>query len=598
MTAPCPRYGILPCMARFVLRSVSLAAALVLLLGIPMGSWLPQAEADGVRRVRNQDLPEVVTCAPYAKRDVTHVMSGFVEEQRRIAPRPGERGEPRIATFTKQVFSVAGVRAQLTQRQLIALLKERAGTTRPSTHEVWITAHRDHPWVSVKDIREACASAGIYRVGLRVRHPQGGVYGFPLFLPASVEGAQFQGEGLRMPLHIEGSLNPEDRSHPIALYDAARTAAKLFERPVVAEVRIENHVTVGGAATAIDTLYRAGCRGVRFRTVKGWRPVQDGQIPGTLISIERARTSARELPPEPQRDVEMPIPAPRTAPWPLHGANSPDAFTLELLELPGPGDDQPRRYADPLRVLPNHLRKGAIEPTMMRRVTQWITSWRRDLTLALTKALDEPTSFGDPLAERFRREEDRVRFTTPFRTLYGASRARMRTLDLRVLFVQGTFPVGQGKLTLLLGRDRVEILEAEARQGGLQGGVEVPPETGGANPLSSAVEEGLRVWLEGQLLEIRATGRLRAAAAVDRAMAGLPPNEQIEVRAREPQRQAGLQQFVAQARSLRYDRILVVPELGAAIADAARGVVGRLILGFETEDKTLRINRLEAERFK
>jgi biopolymer transport protein ExbD len=558
------------------LRPLIASLALVGLCGSLVGSNTASAGPDPVPRIRNEALCVAGTGGPIAGQDVTHVMAGEIG-----------------------YFRVLGIAQPQRFDGLVRILQARVGPARPSTHEVWITASKEQMWGHVVEVRNACAKAGIYRVGVRVRHEATGqIMGFPLFLPGTLTATRPSGEGTRLPVEVEPSRSGET-SDPAALYDAARTARERFEKPVVADVRMANNVSLQYAIRVLDYLHRAGCAGVRIRMLKFLATPVAAEH--SLIKILRPRGKDALLPKESLRELEIPVPAVRTTPWPIDGANEPGAFRLELLELPARGDklQEPRRYADPNQVLPNHIREGSVPESMRAKVQAYIGNWAGDLSNALTRALREPNLLKKELVVRLRPDEKRlILIPGELRNLGGANRIRMRTLGVDLLFFLEGQPTGHARARLLLSGRSVYLLSIAPVAGALPEAHDVPPEA--VDPFAAGVPGAVRVYFESVVLDAKASGRVAQLAPTEYAAALLPPTETVEVQVGDRARQADAARFAAQLRGLRFDRLILHPTDATAIADdaASKSLVGRLTLGMESEEQELRIQSLRARRFR
>ena len=558
----------------------ALLALLGLSAGVLGGSLLDGAVAtaapDPVPRIRNDQLCVTGIGAPLARENVTHVMVGEIGSYR-----------------------VHGINGVLGYAALVRVLQSRVGSTLPSPHEVWVTASHTQTWGHIVRVRNACAKAGIYRVGVRVRHEATGrVLGFPLFFPATLDSGAPSGEGTRLPIEVEPARS-EKSSDPTALYDAAKTARERFGKPVVADVRITNSVNLQYSLRVLDMLHRAGCVGVRVRVLNFFGEAKPGAT--VALKIVRPRGKDAFLPSKSLREVEVPIPAPRTTPWPIDGANQPGAFRLELLELPARGDklQEPRRYANPNQVLPNHIRDGGVSKSMRDKVQAYIGNWAGDLSNALTRALRKPSLLKKELVVRLRPEEKRLMLIPgELRNLGGANRIRMRTLGLDLLFFHEGQPTGHARARLLLSGRSVYLLSIAPVAGALPPAHDVPPEA--VDPFAAGVPGAVRVFFESVVLDAKATGRVAQLAPTAYAAALLPPEEAVQVQVADRTRQADAGRFAAQMRNLRFDRLILHPTDATAIADeaGANKLVGRLTLGIESEEQELRVQSLRARRFR
>ncbi len=557
-------------------RPLILRLALVGIGASLLGSTVISAGPDPVPRIRNDELCVAGTGAPIARQDVTHVMAGEIG-----------------------FFRVLGVAEPQRFDGLVRVLQARVGAARPSTHEVWVTASRLQMWGHVVEVRNACAKAGIYRVGVRVRHEStGSIMGFPLFLPGTLTANRPSGEGTRLPVEVQPSRSGET-SDPAALYDAARTARERFKKPVVADVRMANNVNLQYALRVLDYLHRSGCAGVRIRMLKFLATPVAAEH--SLIKIVRPRGKDALLPKKSLREMQVPVPAARTTPWPIDGANQPGAFRLELLELPARGDkiQEPRRYADPNQVLPNHIRSGSVPESMRAKVQAYIGNWAGDLSNALTRALRKPALLKKELVVRLRPDEKRlILIPGELRNLGGANRIRMRTLGLDLLFFQDGQPSGHARARLLLSGRSVFLLSIAPVAGALPQAHDVPPEA--VDPFAAGVPGAVRVFFESVVLDAKASGRVAQLAPSAYAAALLPPEEGVQAQMGDRTRQADAARFAAQMRTLRFDRLILHPTDATAIADeaGANKLVGRLTLGIESEERELRVQSLRARRFR
>ena len=272
-----------------------------------------------------------------------------------------------------------------------------------------------------------------------------------------------------------------------------------------------------------------------------------------------------------------------------------------MLELPARGDklQEPRRYANPNQVLPNHIRKGRVPEAMQAKVQAFIGNWAGDLSNALTRALRKPGQLEKELVVRLRPDEKRlILIPGELRNLGGANRIRMRTLGLDLLFFLEGQPVGHARARLLLSGRSVFLHSIALVAGALPPAQNVPPEA--VDPFAAGVPGAVRVLFESIVLDAKATGRVSQLAPPAYASALLPPEEAVEAQIGDRTRQADAARFAAQLRNLRFDRLILSPTDATAIADDAgtKKLVGRLTLGIESEEQELRIQSLRARRFR
>lgn len=548
------------------------AAPLMLLLwALPGG--LAVAE-DTVPRITNDKLPVAGTGAPMARQNVTHIMVGK------------QLGHYKVGGLGNRI---------ILRRELQALLKSRAGTARPSPHEVWITAASDAIWVNVRMIRLDCSDAGIYRVGIRVRHesaPQ--TLGFPLFLPAG-EGAPRAGRASRLPLVLEGSVDGP-ASDPITLYQAAKTAREKYKQDVVAEVRIHNNLSIQSVLRTLDVLYRAGCIGVSVKSLRNLSST--AAAPHTMIRIVR-HSGKRDavLPAKPFKEERLPPVAPRATPWPISGANQPGALTMELEELPLPGEDKPRVVEDPTKPLPFFLRKGGVPTTETRLADSRIRGWGRYLGEELHAGI---TKREGRIAQQFvvRLRDLRklsVAMTPVSKAFANAQSISTRSIRLYVLLSYLGQPVEVFEVELLFGRDRVMVAGLKQTPGQIPAGVTLMPEA--VDPFAAGTPGRLRIWIEALMDSARRRGAAGVPLAPDaHVLAACPASRRGAVQQALGRRQADVARATQMIARSKFDRATVfVRDATAGVAIAGRWA-GLIEIGLEPEEGQLRVNKLTPVR--
>lgn len=537
----------------------------LLLFGLAAGA---AAADERVPFIGNASLPVAGTGAPMARENVTHVLVG-------------ELGYYRVADMRDRV---------ITRTQLRELLKARAGTARPSPHEVWITAHKDAIWARVRVVRHLCQEVGLYRVGLRIRHetePQ--ILGFPLFLPAG-DNAVRPGRASRLPLRLEAKAEGPS-SDPRILYQAVKTARERYKQDVVAEIRIHNNVRVQTVLTSLDMLYRGGCAGVAIKSLRN--------VPTTAVAphvdvriVRHPRARDVILPEKPLKPVEVPPLAARTAPWPIDGANQPGALAMELLELPVRGEARPRVVEDVSKPLPFYLREGSVPAQEVALAERRLLGFADYLGQEILAGIRRDGRVAQQVVVRQRELRKLSDLMTPVeRAFRDAESVRLRSLKVDVLLSRAGRPVGLLELDLLTGPARVAIISMRSLPGDIPADVVLPPEA--VDPYAAATPGRLRVWIEGQLAAIRERGVAAVVLAPEAdVLAGCPASRQAGIRQELAPRRGEIQRAARALTGLTFDRAFITVRSATASVRASGQVVGRIDLGLEAEEGELRISRM------
>ncbi|MDJ0976171.1 MAG: hypothetical protein QNJ98_17050 [Planctomycetota bacterium] len=542
-----------------------LIAASMLLLGLAAG---PAFGDERVPLIGNANLPVAGTGAPMARQNVTHLLVG-------------ELGYYRVADMRDRV---------LTRTQLRELLKQRAGTARPSPHEVWITAHKDAIWARVRVARHLCQEVGLYRVGLRIRHEtEPKILGFPLFLPAGGSTAR-PGKASRLPVVLEAKAE-EPSSDVRILYQAAKSARERYKQDVVAEMRIHNNVRVQTVLTALDMLYRGGCIGVSIKSLRNVPTTAVAPHVGVRI-VRHPRARDVILPEKPITAIEVPPVAARTQPWPIDGANQPGALGMELLELPVRGETQPRIVEDVSKPLPFYLRRGGVPPAEQRLAESRLRGWSTYLGQEILAGVRRDGRVAQQVVVRQRELTKLSDLMTPVeRAFRDAEAIRVGTMKVDVLLSRGGRPVGLFELELLMGPAQVAFVTMRSLPGEIPPDVVLPPEA--VDPYAAATPGRLRVWIEAQMAAIRQRGEAAVTLAPERdVLAGCPAARQAALRQELATRRGEVQRAVRTIRALSFDRAFITVRNAMATVTAKGQVVGRIDLGIEAEEGELRINRM------
>ncbi len=548
-------------------RSLLICSAVLVTFGLR-----PAAADDRVPFIGNDSLPVAGTGAPMARQNVSHVLVG-------------ELGYYRVADMRDRV---------ITRSQLRDLLKARAGTARPSSHEVWITASKDSIWAQVRVVRHLCQEVGIYRVGLRVRHdhdPQ--ILGFPLFLPAGKQSAR-PGRASRLPLVLEAK-KLEPSSEPRILYQVVKTATEKYKQGVVAEVRIHNNLSIQTVLTAVDMLYRGGCIGVSIKSLRNVPTTAVAPHVGVRI-VRHPRARDAILPAKPLKELQVPRVAPRTAPWPIDGANQPGALTMELEELPVRGEDKPRVVEDVSEPLPFYLRKGGVPVAELALADRRVRSWSAYLGQELLAGIQRNARIAQQVVVRKRELEKLSPLMTPVERVFrDAESVRVSSLKVDVLLSRDGKPMGLLEVDLLVGRSRVTIISMRSLPGDIPDGVILPPEA--VDPYAAATPGRLRIWMEGNMSLIRARGQAAAPIAPEAdVLAGCPAARQEAVRRELATRAGEIQRAVQALRGITFDRAFVTVRSARASVTVGGKIVGQIELGLEAEEGELRINKMTPTR--
>ena len=602
------------------MRSVGI---LLLFLAASLGWACGSAVADDVASVpivRDADLPVVGTAAPIRTANLTHVLVGKVLGR----------------------YRVDGRREVLDDAALLRLFQSRAGQARPSEHAVWITADKNYAWAKIYGVLEIAAKAGLYRVGVRVLHEQGGAYGFPLFLPLPTRptgvGAM---QASRMPLRIEELIQPEfaarhvgsaegdlgdqpgvgrgglpgfrgieerldqvPDSNPKWLFQIARTAVGKFG-DLVAEIAIDHQCSLQYALTTMDMLYRAGCVGVRIRS--GQLFIKDKQgneilnlTPGdtyTKVSIaRRPRAPDFPIPPRELEELEIPRIAPRRQPWPLEGANHAGGLYADLLELPVDGEAAPTRFNDPRKPWPNSLKETDIPAHRVGESAAWIRKWSQELAPQMLAALRGGTKVSPFIVVRKRGPQALTELLAPAQRIFAdATEVRLATLRVDVYLVNGIVPVGKAEATLNLIGDQLNLVSAVWTNENLPPSATLPPEP--VDDFASGLPGAVRFWLENAFGSARRLGAAALPLApTDTVLRGLPAAYHAQARPGLDARGRSTQALATAIQSRSFDRLLLVARDGSAAVLRGPEVVGVLIFGFESEEQELRVHSLTPRR--
>ncbi len=556
--------------------------------------------------IAEANLPVAGTCAPIRSTDVTHVRVG------------------QLGWF----LASGGSREPVNLQGLTALLKTRVGTAKPSTHSVWITASKNHMWAHIVPIVNACQVAGIYRVGIRVPSQDGKVLGFPLFLPARAEGAQASsGSATRLPLWIKavanqpgvetrdlpdithpdakepGATDPSfkglrpgekgpdyERSDPKRLYALAKLFTQKMGR-IVAEVRMDNNVSLQYAVTVLDVLYRGGVAGVRVRYP-------------TLLPNLRAPTVVRirvlkephgkdlDLSSEPRQGVEIPPIAPRTEPWPIDGANIPGALYMDLEDINWSGKARAAAQR-----FDNVSRKGQLPNERVRRdIAAHLQRFTQDLGTNLLSGMRGGQLIKNSMVVRLREPEKLVPAVQASRDAFrDAVRVEPSTVRLTLFFFNGVKGVGSADVTVHIGADSPSFVFARWADEPVPANIILPPEP--VDPFAAGVPGALRAWVETAFLR----GKQGGGAAMpmtppDEILAELPASYHDRVKPYLDRRASQFEALARNLRATRYDRLFVVVNEASAAVHNKTGVVGGIKMQMEVEEKALRIKHLKPIR--
>ncbi len=529
---------------------------------------------DRVPLVPPERLPAVGTCAPIGEGSVTHVL---------VAP-PG-RG---------WWFRVAGVPDELTEARLVEVLTKRAGAigaSGRSEHAVWITAAEDYHWANIVKVALACDRLGIYRIGLRVRSDSSpGVFGFPLFLPpprdpTAAPTGRATGLDVRLqtvldstrieenpPVHAGPSGRRVRPSNPALVYTAAHRAVERHGT-VVATARLATNATVKDALLVLDSLYRAGCVGVRLpmRTLVGDPRVATFSV----VWVNKIVLGDTALPSPPP-----PI-APRAEPWGLHGANRPDWISLDVVDE----DDVEAGGAGT-----SWLGEGRMPTFERERAGAGLAEWGSDLGAVL----------GDTLRGKVER------FAV---VLASAVNGPEPSLVLRERLVRegagldGVQPTSvQATLRLERAGEPVARVEALVHIGGGRAGLVWMRWVGtepieGAVPAAEGTPADLRLFLEGELIALRSGGSAACTWADPEAvLRGFPDVARASIERLFATRVGDADRVRQELQNIEFDRVTIRP--GQASAALRRGdrVVGVAYIDLVAEGARLTMRDFSLRR--
>jgi len=553
-------------------------ASLLLLIAAAPFCAAPAAADERVPMIGSQDLPELGTLAPIERQDVTHV-------------RVGKRDDIRW-------FAVTGVNGIVDYKGLVAVLKQRAGTRRPSTHGVWLTASAGHAWAHVLVLVKACFEAGIYRVGVRARsETTGRALGFPLFLPAGPSGIPGVKAG-RLTLRLD-ALHPKEvkgASDIGHVYAAARRAVERRGEfgvdKVLGKIWISPNAPLQYALSTIDLLYRGGCAGVQVQmSMKAsWRGLD--VVP--VVEIQggvAARTPQALKPPRIQ---------PRATPWGIHGANEAGWVDFQVTDLPAI-DTSGKKGTKRSPPRPNYAASRAgVPPAIARSVDEIIRTWGHDFGLDLNEMVRQPAGLSPAVQKRFsvalRRKEVLPQIVRPARKAFpDATGVFPSTLQLHAyLFHQGKIQ-GKADVTIALTGSQVEVVFGTWEPLDSSAAVTLVPF--GVDPFAAGDASAFRVWFESQFHKHRAPGAAWPLAPEAEVLRFLPAVAHPGTQRALAGRAAGLAALDRALQSTPYDRVALLPQMGtAAVTGANRRVIGTLTLRFEPQEGELRINGLTARR--
>lgn len=553
-----------------------------LLLALAAAPLHAPAQADErVPMIRNPELPTAGTVAPIARQDVTHV-------------RVGKRDDIRW-------FAVTGVNGIVDYQGLVAVLKQRAGTRRPSTHGVWLTASAKHAWAHVLVLVRACYEAGIYRVGVRARsETTGRALGFPLFIPggrSSTPGPKAGRLNVRIDaLHPREVKGASDVGH---VYAAARRAVErrgeFGVEKVVAKVWISPNTPLQYALTALDLLYRGGCAGVRVQmSMKAsWRGLD--VVPVIEIQGGVASRNPQPLEPDPLQ--------PRTAPWGIDGANEPGWVDFQVSDLPAIDADANTPTQDKPRLRPNYAASpNGVPAGIARRCDDAMRAWAKALGVDLNEMIRQPAGISPRVQKRFsaalRRKQVLPEIVRPVRAAFpDATGVFPSTLRFDAfLFHQGKIQ-GRADVTVQVTDPAVGIVFAAWHPSDPSQNLTLVPFA--VDPFAAGDNAAIRVWFEDVFHRQRAGGGLRAwpLAAPAEVVRYLPKVAEAGTLRALAGRRTDLETLSRALTSTPYDRVVLIPKSGtAAVTGANRRVVGTLTLAFVPQEHELRLQDVTARR--
>ncbi len=564
------------------LRPCALLLAAAVLAALPHG----RAHAEGeVPDVSAKDLPVAGTSAPIEGSGVTRVLAGALGG-----------------------FRVDGAPEVLDEAGLVAVLRQRAGGgSGLNRHTVWVTMAAAEPFLPMRDVIQACAQAGIFRVGLEVQDEKGAAgLGFPFFLPGpppAPDPANPAPKARRLRVQLDRWDGAP--SNPRRLYAAAKVASERFA-PVVAEVSLDVNLSVQHAVTCLDMLYRGGVVGVkvRFRAPLGARASRTYDGPDTahlrpgearravatslLAKVEERQLGATEP------NVDLPPIAPRTQPWGDDGANAPGLMGLTLEDLPaGPaaGREEHERDDGPL---PSYAGRREGAPTsVIVAADRAVSGWAAALGTGLKEALNRRWTLTESFVSRLR---DADRFGAWFEPLVsmfpGTERVVPSTLRLDVYLLKGTAVVGKVETTLNVAGSALSFIYARwVNEQERPADLALPPAA--ADPFAAGVPGHVRVWLEAAFATVYrqgATGLVLAPA--NEVLAQLPTVAHENSAKGLAARGTDFDVLAKWLQVTEYDRLLVLPRGATAAVHAQGRVAGILQYGLESEERELRLSSI------
>ena len=568
----------------FVPRGLVLCVLAGMMVGMMVGAGPQRAEAaKRVPTIYTEDLPVAGTCAPLRTENVTHVMVG----------RSDEWGS----------FRVGGERGARDAASLLELLKVRG---KVPGHSLWITASAKHRWGHVVQVRLMAQRAGIFRLGLRVRHEgTGKVYGFPLFLPHKGADDVMGKRGAKLPVRLRtvldkaadltrdekrkrGLSKPERASNLKFAYRAAQLAVEKAAKeglgPVVAVCRFAHNCELQDAVSVMDYMRRGGCVGIR--TIIGALPASPKIQVLSILHVQGVVASSGEY------DGKIPPIKPRTEPWPDHGANAPEAFSLVLQDLPA----ATKRAATP-RVPRPELRK--VSTFQQQKASAQIRSWAEDLKAAFDAALDKSPTLVGHVAKAKRVPGEYEKVIAPMKEVFpAAQRIVPSTLALDVIFSNGGSAVARLDASITVGGGEPSFLfvnwhkATEADQRAVLDDAN--------DPFTEGTAEAIRTWLVAAFQALRRPKDPKGLPMTSTAgaMSFLPASSHKAAASSLAKRVASFRLAGQNIRALPYDRISLRLRHGMASIVEADKVAGLLFLDWAVEGGELRITRMRARRGK
>ncbi len=548
----------------------------ILLLPLLLVAAREAAADPRVPPIPDAQLPVAGTCAPMRNQDVTIVT---------IGPRTDLRW-----------FGVSGVAQPVLLRQLGPLLKQRAGSARPSQHAVWITASAGHLWAHVASVRNACAAAGIYRVGLRVRSESTGqVMGFPLFLSAAPGAQPSPTKAGRLKVKVvmvpeKQSKAPSDIGH---VYAAARRALDMRGKwgidKVVAEVRLPMLAPLQYAVTTIDVLYRAGVSGVRLRGGVRIPRIQFKVVPKLEIQGGVVSRIPQQLKPPPIR--------PRSVPWAIDGANEPGWVDLTIQDLPAIGSTEgPASTPTASDLLPNYAEgRQGVPASVRQQMDNEIRTWARGLGADILAGLRGGPELEARMSPGLRGIEGQRALIDPARKAFPDAAATVTsTLQFNVLLFGGGRLVGRVDATVSLAGRQVGLIFANWKDA-VAGSMTLPPFE--VDPYAGGEPARFRVWFEAIFDVARKVGaRGLPLAPADEVLRYFPRVAHAGVRRSIEARMPSIETLATRLAQAPYDRLVLSAQRGTATVVAGRRVVGVLNFSLTAQERALRIDDLAPRR--